>query len=79
MASFMWNGQPVSFSQGETLAAALLRASADRAGTPGAIPDFRYFCGIGACQSCVVLCDGRLVEACITPAEAGACVSTPDA
>lgn len=78
-ASFSWNGAPVFFNEGETLAAALLRARADRAETDGAHPAFRYFCGIGACQSCVVLCNGRLVEACVTPAVAGACVSTPDA
>ena len=79
MASFIWNGEPVAFREGETLAAALLRAKADRVARDGAQPGFRYFCGIGACQSCVVMCDGRMVEACVTPAVAGACVSTPDA
>lgn len=69
-ASFSWNGSPVPFRPGETLAAALLRANH---GLP------RYFCGIGACQSCVVRCDGRIVEACITLARAGACVVDADA
>lgn len=69
--SFTWNGAEVPFAEGETLAAAILRAA-------GQQPALAYFCGIGACQSCVVLCDGRLVEACVTLARAGIHVSKPD-
>lgn len=68
--SFTWNGTNVPFEEGETLAAAILRAG-------GQQPGLAYFCGIGACQSCIVRCDGRLVEACVTPARAGASVSRP--
>lgn len=74
LPSFDWNGATIPFRDGETLAAALLRAGADRAGRPGGEAGFAYFCGIGMCQSCVVVCDGRLVEACTTPATAGAIV-----
>lgn len=77
-AEFDWNGLAVPFRPGETLAAALLRAGADRAprpdGQPEDRPAFAYFCGIGMCQSCLVICDGRAVEACITLATAGAVV-----
>jgi aerobic-type carbon monoxide dehydrogenase small subunit (CoxS/CutS family) len=32
----------------------------------------RYFCGIGACQTCLVSVNGAApVEACLTPARAG--------
>lgn len=67
-ARFSWNGADIPFREGETLAAAILRAGPSDAG-------LGYFCGIGACQSCVVWCDGRRVEACVTPARAGASVS----
>ncbi|HSX73672.1 MAG TPA: 2Fe-2S iron-sulfur cluster-binding protein, partial [Shinella sp.] len=29
----------------------------------------RYFCGIGACQCCLVRVDGLAKEACLEPAE----------
>lgn len=81
-AEFDWNGLAIPFRPGETLAAALLRAGADRAprtegrseDQPEDRPAFAYFCGIGMCQSCLVICDGRAVEACITLATAGAVV-----
>lgn len=85
-AEFDWNGLAIPFRPGETLAAALLRAGADRAPRPDGQsegqsedrpedrPAFAYFCGIGMCQSCLVVCDGRAVEACITLATAGAVV-----
>lgn len=65
---FRWNGNTVSFLPGETIAIALEKAGiaqygAEREGGAG-----RYFCGIGACQCCVVRVDGRAVEACLTPA-----------
>jgi len=60
-----WEGKPVSFETGETIAAALMRHGA--AGTP-----WRVFCATGACQQCVVLVDGQHpVEACLTPACTG--------
>lgn len=73
-AEFDWNGVAIPFRPGETLAAALLRAGADRAPRPDGQAAFGYFCGIGMCQSCLVVCDGRAVEACVTPATAGAVV-----
>lgn len=65
--SFSFDGETLSASEGETLAAALhaqgrrtLRISRDDGGPRGA------FCFMGVCQECVVLIDGRQTEACRT-------------
>ena len=69
---FFWNGEPVAFQPGETIAAALLRAGIADLGRSGDVPGGRVFCGIGACQGCVVAVAGAApVEACLTPASEG--------
>ncbi|QEL24120.1 (2Fe-2S)-binding protein [Bosea sp. F3-2] len=69
---FFWNGEPVAFQPGETIAAALLRAGIAGLGRPSDAPSGRVFCGIGACQGCVVAVAGAApVEACLTPASEG--------
>lgn len=69
---FFWNGAPVAFEPGETVAAALLRAGVADLGQPHEAPGGRVFCGIGACQGCVVaVANAAPVEACLTPAREG--------
>lgn len=69
---FLWNGVPVAFQPGETIAAALLRAGIADLGQSNDAPGGRMFCGIGACQGCVVaVADAAPVEACLTLASEG--------
>lgn len=71
-STFNWLGSTVPFKRGETLAAALRRAGIDDLGPASGGLRARYFCGIGACQACLVSVDGGApVEACLTPARAG--------
>ena len=71
-ARFFWIDRPVAFEAGETIAAALLRAGIADRGRSGDAPGGRVFCGIGACQGCVVaVAGGAPVEACLTPAREG--------
>lgn len=65
--SFLFDGEPVMAYEGETVAMALwaagiraLRTSPVRAEPRG------VFCGMGACQECVVSIDGRRRESCMT-------------
>lgn len=66
-----WQGEPVPFTQGETIAATLARnGSLAQVATGGS--GWRVFCGIGQCQQCVVLIDGECsAEACLTLARDG--------
>lgn len=75
---FTWRGQPVPFAPGDTIAAALLDAGVGAFGHDACGMELRYFCGIGACQNCLVRLDGRVVEACLTPAVDGATIAAPD-
>ncbi|WP_449255835.1 2Fe-2S iron-sulfur cluster-binding protein [Bosea sp. (in: a-proteobacteria)] len=70
---FFWSGMPVAFRPGETIAAALLRAGIADLGRPdGHLPGGRVFCGIGACQGCIVAVeDAAPIESCLTPAREG--------
>ncbi|KRE15999.1 hypothetical protein ASE66_09485 [Bosea sp. Root483D1] len=75
--SFRFDGEMLTASEGETLAAALyaqgrrtLRTSRDDDGPRGA------FCFMGVCQECVVSIDGRLTEACRTPVHEGLVVES---
>lgn len=68
LSTFFWNGRPIAFRPGETIALALEAAGIRRFGADPLGTPTRYFCGIGACQGCLVRIDGRLVEACLTPA-----------
>lgn len=58
--TFFWDGTPLPFTPGETVADALMRLNR-RAAAP-------VFCGIGQCQNCLVAVDGQGVrEACLLP------------
>lgn len=70
-AMIEWQGRPVAFRPGESVASALARAGITRLGTtPGGLAR-GVFCGIGQCQNCLVMLDGRPVEACLTPCRSG--------
>ncbi len=73
MSTFSWCGRPVAFLRGETIAAALLRGGVRDLTPDDASPARgRVFCGIGACQSCLVRHDGgAAMEACLTLADEG--------
>lgn len=68
---FHWRGHPVPFRPGESIASALAAAGTIFYGPDTLGGDTRYFCGIGACQGCLVAIEGRAVEACLTPASEG--------
>lgn len=69
--SFLWRGVAVPFHAGESVAAALARVGVRDLGSDGAGARLRYFCGIGACQNCLVSVGGSVVESCLTPAREG--------
>ena len=74
---FTFNGAPYRARQGETLAAALLRAGVRTLGQrPGAAGPRGAFCWMGWCQDCRVLCQGRWTEACRLPVHEGLIAST---
>lgn len=74
--TFLWQGTPVPFEAGDSLAVALVRAGIFDLGPGPSGSRGRYFCGSGACQNCVVRVEGLgHVEACLTPAAAGLDVS----
>jgi sarcosine oxidase subunit alpha len=70
------DGRPVHAPAGQSLAAALLAAGRaalrhSPSGTPRGV-----YCGIGVCQECRVLVEGRgAVRACVTPSEPGMRIS----
>lgn len=72
---FDWRGQAVAFRPGESLACALAAAGVVGYGPDSRGGATRYFCGIGTCQACLVLVDGVVAEACLTPAHAGLTVT----
>lgn len=65
---FVWRGTRVPFRDGETIAVALGHAGVLDLGRGCDGVALRYFCGVGACQGCLVRVDGRIVEACLEPA-----------
>lgn len=69
--TFDWKGRSIPFRTGESLAAALEAAGIRAFGADALGQETRYFCGIGACQCCLVRVDGVVREACITPARTG--------
>lgn len=72
-AHFHWQSVAVPFLPGETIASAMLRAGLRDFGFAGSVLSGRVFCGIGACQACLVGEPGKApVEACITLARPGA-------
>lgn len=69
--TFDWMGQSIPFRTGESITAALEAAGIRTFGPDALGQETRYFCGIGACQCCLLLVDGVVREACITPAKTG--------
>ena len=80
LVRFTFDGRDMTAQPGQSIAAALL-ASGIRSwrttrvdGRPRGL-----FCGIGACQDCLVEVDGRRgVRACVAPARAGTSIVTGD-
>lgn len=68
MSGFVyWCDRKVPFRRGESLAYTLLREAAGGCGTSASGQTYGLFCGIGACQGCLVEVEGRgVVEACLT-------------
>ncbi len=67
-----WNGQPVPFTPGETAATALSRSGILDLGSAPTGQANSLLCGIGQCQSCLVLEEnGRVTEACLLPCTDG--------
>ena len=70
------DGRALQASEGQSLGAALLAAGTTALrSSPGGTPRGLY-CGIGVCQECRVVADGRIVRACVTPVAAGMQVTT---
>jgi predicted molibdopterin-dependent oxidoreductase YjgC len=76
--TILWNGRPVPFRPGESIGTALGAAGVVAFGHDPAGRATRWFCGVGACQSCLVRVGDRLVEACLTPASDGLVVVSAD-
>ena len=68
MSGFIyWRDRKVPFRPGESLAYTLLRETTGGFGTSVSGQTYGLFCGIGACQGCLVDVQGRgAVEACLT-------------
>jgi len=69
-----WCDRKIPYTPGEMLAYTLLRECRNSTGfgesSTGQV--LGLFCGIGACQGCLVTLEGRgMVEACLTPARNG--------
>ncbi|MHA3701064.1 (2Fe-2S)-binding protein [Jatrophihabitans sp. YIM 134969] len=80
MTTFDFDGRTIPFTDGQTVAAALVAAGTYSwrttrfGGKPRGV-----FCGIGVCFDCLVVVDGRPDQrACLAPATAGAVVATQD-
>ncbi len=69
-------GRAVAAHPGESLAGALIAAGLWRFGE-GEDParPRTAFCMMGVCQQCLLRVDGRVVQACLTPAEPGQVVT----
>ena len=69
--TFLFDGAAIPFAANETIARALDRSGIRNFGAGQGTTAGRYFCGIGACQACIVSVDGTSMEACLTPARSG--------
>ncbi|MFD5777369.1 (2Fe-2S)-binding protein [Streptomyces fungicidicus] len=80
MSEIVVDGEPLSFVEGQTVAAALVAAGrvAWRTTRVGRRPR-GVFCGIGVCFDCLVTLDGaRGQRACLVPARPGMTVTTEE-
>lgn len=72
-------GTPVQVTQGQNLAAALLSAGfTTLRHTPTSGAPRGPFCMMGACYECLVVVDGRQVQACQTLTTAGQRITTTE-
>lgn len=69
--SILWQGRSLPFRPGQTLAAIFAANGITSFGKDELGNELRLFCGSGLCQCCLVRAEGRVVEACITPAMDG--------
>jgi len=64
--SFLYDDRPVEFRTGDSIAAALAQAGIDRLGERMSGVPRGVYCGMGACQDCLVIVEGeRSVRACM--------------
>lgn len=80
MTSFSFDGEPVAFTEGQTVGAALLNAGIRswRTTRVGGKPR-GIFCGIGICYDCLITVDGQPnARACVLVAADGMEVSTQE-
>jgi hypothetical protein len=77
---FSFDGRPIAFEDGQSVAAALIQAgilswrSTRRSGTPRGI-----FCGIGICYDCLIVLTGEPNHrACVLTAEPGMVITSQD-
>lgn len=65
--TILWNGTPIAFLPGDTIASALSRAGITEFGLRQTALPAAIFCGIGQCQNCLVSIEGiGVAEACLT-------------
>ena len=70
--SIFWEGRPVSFAPGDSVAIALLREGIVEFGRAANGRTGGMFCGIGQCQACLVIAGDRAAtEACLLDCENG--------
>ena len=71
-ARFTFDGQPLPFRPGQSLAAALTEAGQRQFRDTAKGASRGIFCGMGVCQDCLVTVDGQPnIRACMTPAKPG--------
>ena len=70
-SEFLFGGTAIPFLPGETVASALEAARVTNYGPDALGGTYNQFCGVGACQRCLLRVDGVVVEACLTPASDG--------
>ena len=76
---FQWNGQPIEARPEDSIAAALTQAGIRTFGTSRTGRERGLFCGMGACQECLVTIDGnRSQRACMTEVRADMAVEAQD-
>ncbi len=77
--AFTFDGQPVTARAGDSIAVALEAAGVRRLGATGGGRDRGVYCGMGVCQECMVVADGRRsTPACMTTVRSGMHVTSQD-
>lgn len=78
--TFLFDGRPLAFTDGQTVGAALTAAGIRSWRTTRVAGRRRgLFCGIGICFDCLVVVDGRPNQrACLVPVRPGMQVSTQE-